>query len=442
MRSVQSAIERRGERTMVRSWKVYISTVAVCLLCLSTYGLGVATGPAVQRTLGVGNVDDGLPTEFRSLLQVWELVSDHFVEQSRVDPKAMVYAAIPAMLATLKDTGHTRFLTAEEYKRQQEHFQGQFSGIGATVDIRDHRPVIVAPVPGSPAEKAGLLPNDIILSIDGRDTTDLPLDQATKLIRGQRGTKVALRIQRSGGRELDIPVTRDVIPIITIRWQIIQGSDIAVISITEFSDGTAAKLETALDDARRGGAKRFVIDVRDDPGGLLDQAVAVSSAFIQSGVVLVQQDAKGHRQNYNVNGHTIAPSEPVAVLVNKGSASASEIFAGAMQDHERARVIGVSTYGTGTVLSTYQLKDGSALLLGTLKWLTPSGRTIKDQGIAPDDVVTMPESIKPIFPGTRDFPESVTAAMRGTDLQLAAAVRTLDPSAAVLAKDPPSLTSP
>ncbi len=411
---------------MTRSWRLFCTSLVVTLLCFCSFSAGVAVGPRVQIAMGIQRAgEDGIPVEFRSLLQVWSLVNDNFVDHNAVSSKKMAYAAIVAMLETLHDTGHTRFLSAEEYQSQKEHFQGQFSGIGATVDFRDHHPVILEPLPGSPAEKAGLRPGDAILSIDGTDTTDMSLDQATKLIRGRVGTKVVLHIKRTASNELDVTVVRGVIPIVSVRWQMIPNTDIADIAISEFSDGTDRKLSTAIEASRAQGAKKFIVDVRDDPGGLLDQSVGVSSAFLQQGKVLVQQDAKGHRDDYNTKGNAIAPNEPIVVLVNKGTASAAEIFAGAMQDNHRGRVIGVTTYGTGTVLSTYQLRDGSALLLGTLQWLTPLGKTIKDHGITPDSPVTMPEGVRPTQPGSSSFPDSATLVLSGPDTQLAAAVKEL-----------------
>lgn len=409
---------------MSPSWKRFVIVIAATLLSMVSFGAGVVAGPRVQATMGVTPAAvAGLPVEFRALLQVWSLVNDNYVDHKAVDPKTMAYAAINAMLGTLRDTGHTRFLTADEYRGQQEHFQGQFTGIGTTVAVRDRRPVILEPVPGAPAEKAGLRADDVILAIDGRDTTDMAPEDAAKLIRGRRGTTLVLTVRRGGGAAFDVSVVRDVIPIVTIRWQMLGGSDVADISIGEFSDGTDRKLDDAIQAARKEGAKRFIIDVRDDPGGLLGESVGVTSAFVSRGTVLIEEDAKGNRQTFNVDGNVVAPTEPVVVLVNKNTASAAEIFAGAMRDNRRAEIIGVTTLGTGTVLSTYQLKDGSALLLGTQQWLTPSGQTIKDRGITPDNVVSLPEGATMLQPGSTSFPKTWQEAARADDAQLAAAVR-------------------
>jgi len=409
---------------MSPTWKRFIVVVAVMLMCLASFGVGVAAGPGVEGAMGMAPVaDKGIPVEFRTLLQVWSLVNDNFVDHKAVDPKRMAYAAINAMLATLHDTGHTRFLTADEYRGQQEHFQGQFTGIGTTVAVRDHHPVILEPLAGAPADKAGLRADDVILAIDGHDTTDMTPDDAAKLIRGRRGTTLVLKIERGGGAPFDVNVVRDVIPIVTIHWQVLGGSDVADISIGEFSDGTDRKLDDAIAAAKKEGAKRFIIDVRDDPGGLLAESVGVTSAFLTQGTVLIEEDAKGGKQTYKVDGHAVAPTEPVIVLVNKNTASAAEIFAGAMKDNRRAQIVGSTTLGTGTVLSTYQLKDGSALLLGTQQWLTPSGQTIKDHGITPDEVVSLPEGATTLQPGGKSFPKNWQDAAHADDLQLAAAVR-------------------
>lgn len=409
---------------MSPTWKRFVVVVVVALLCLVSFGVGVAAGPGVERAMGVPSVaDTSLPVELRALLQVWSLVNDNFVDHSAVDPKKMAYAGINAMLATLHDTGHTRFLTADEYRGQQEHFQGQFTGIGTTVAVRDHHPVILQPVAGAPADKAGLRPDDVILAIDGHDTTDMTPDDAAKLIRGRVGTTVVLTIRRASGTPFDVKVVRGVIPIVTIHWQMLGGSDVADIAISEFSDGTDRRLDDAIEAAKKEGAKRFIVDVRDDPGGLLAESVGVTSAFLPQGTVLIEEDAKGHKQTYTVDGHTVAPTEPVIVLVNKNTASAAEIFAGAMKDNRRAQIVGTTTLGTGTVLSTYQLKDGSALLLGTHQWLTPDGQTIKDHGITPDEVVSLPDGAAILQPGASKFPKNWDDAAHADDLQLAAAVR-------------------
>lgn len=416
----------RGMVTMSRGWQKLLACTVAGLLCLASFGLGVAAGPSVQLAMGVPTIGErGLPIEFRTLLQVWSLVSTNYVDQRSVNPKTMAYAAIDAMLATLKDTGHTRFLTANQYRQQEEEFQGQFSGIGATVDVQDHHPIIVVPMPNEPAAKAGLLPGDMILAIDGRDTTDMPLPTATALIRGQAGSVVRFLIRRGAAAPFSVSVVRAVIPIVSIHWQLVPGTQIADIAISSFSDGTAAKLQTAMAAARAQGATRFIVDVRNDPGGLLNQAVDVSSLFIPNGVILIEANAHGHQVKYRAKGDATVRHAPVVVLTNKNTASAAEIFAGAMQENQRARIIGQRTLGTGTVLSTYLLKDGSALLLGTQEWLTPQGQSIKDHGITPNERVVLASGGAVIQPGGPSFPASETAALSSNDAQLAAAIKAL-----------------
>jgi carboxyl-terminal processing protease len=257
--------------------------------------------------------------------------------------------------------------------------------------MEDGLPVIVAPFDGSPAEEAGIEAGDIIIEVDDEDVTAWPLNDVVDHIRGEAGTEVELTVLRPDeGKSLEIPITRGEIDAPTATWAMVPGTPVGLIRLSQFSADATDELTTAIREAQVAGATSLIMDVRNNPGGLLQQAARVTSQFVKGGNVLQQEDAAGKRQVFPVKRGGMATDIPMVVLVNRGSASASEIFAGAMQDHERAILVGETTFGTGTVLETFPLADGSALMLGTSQWLTADGRLIRKQGIEPDVIVEIP----------------------------------------------------
>ncbi|MGH2461694.1 MAG: S41 family peptidase [Chloroflexota bacterium] len=331
--------------------------------------------------------------------QAWRLVEGHYVDQAAAVPKKMTYGAIEGMLDSLQDTGHTRFLAPADVKAERQGLAGQLDGIGIEVEMRDGRLAVVAPLDGSPAKQVGLMPGDVIVKVNGQDVANLTLDQVSQLIRGPSGTSVTLTISRSGTPNLrTFTIVRQEIKVPVVTWSSIPGQHVADIRISEFGDNTDVELRTAISQAKAAGDTRIVLDLRNDPGGLLDQAVAVTSEFVSSGNVLLEQDRSGKRNPVPVKGGGLAVSDPLVVLVNHGTASGAEIVAGALQDHHRAIIVGDQTFGTGTVLNEYSLSDGSAILLGVREWLTPDGHVIWKNGITPNQVVTDPTGVIPIIP--------------------------------------------
>ncbi|MSP14248.1 MAG: S41 family peptidase [Chloroflexi bacterium] len=386
-----------------------------CLIVLwigSLILVGVAAfggGVFVQRSGAVPSlaavnaqpVNDNGVDQFKVFWEAWKLVKDNFVDRPKIDDKQMTYGAIRGMLDTLGDQGHTRFLTPEELKTSQEGLSGRFSGIGAQVGQKEGHPVIIAPFPDSPAQKAGIRAGDVILKVDGEETLNQPLDVIIGKIRGPAGKPVLLTIQHENeNTSQDITVVRGDINVPIVTWRLIPGTDIAHIQISQFASTANTQLVKALNDAKKAGARGLIVDVRNDPGGLLDQSVEVTSQFLKDGLVLQEQDSKGNRRRFPVRSGGVATDIPMVVLINEGTASAGEIFAGAIKENGRAKLIGTKTFGTGTVLSTYNLSDGSALLLGTSMWLTPKGNLIKGNGVTPDEEVALPDKITPLFPGS------------------------------------------
>lgn len=372
-------------------------------LALVLFGGGFLAGVSSQQVLGAQPspvaTEGEAPAVFGVFWEVWDLVTEHYVDQSVVEPTKMTYGAISGMLNALNDDGHTRFLSPKEFEHQQDAFAGRLVGIGIEVSMRDGRITIVAPMPQSPAQRAGLQPGDVIVGVDGTDVSKKDLAEVADLIRGAEGTPVTLTILRmSESRTFDVTVTRAEITVPAVTWALLPGTPIAFAQINQFSERANEELIAAIRDARAAGATKIVLDLRNNPGGLRDEAIDVTGQFIASGVALIQLDAKGERTTFSVEGGGVATDTPLVVLVNEGSASAAEIVAGAVQDHQRAPVVGTKTFGTGTVLSTYTLSDGSAVMLGTARWLTPDGRAIWHEGLEPSIVVEMPDDALPTTP--------------------------------------------
>lgn len=375
---------------MNRMWKIVAGLVVLMMVASASLGVGVVIGGSGLLPLWGANADDA-PDEFAVFWQAWDIVHRNFVDRSALDPQSLTYGAIRGMVAALGDEGHTAFLTPEEIERQQSNLSGTFTGIGAQLGVRDALPVIIAPFDGSPAYEAGVRAGDIIMKVDGEDVTTMQLNDIVAKIRGPEGTVVVLSLLRPDeNRSLDVSITRGEIKIPAASWAMIPGTDVALIRLSQFSANALDDVKESIEGAKDAGAEALIVDVRNNPGGLLEQAVSVTSQFLSDGDVLLEEDASGARKAYAVERGGSATDLPLVVLINPGSASSAEIFAGAIEDHERGHVVGETTFGTGTVLQPYSLRDGSALLLGTKQWLTPKGRLIRKQGIEPDVEVILP----------------------------------------------------
>jgi carboxyl-terminal processing protease len=344
----------------------------------------------------------GTAQTFAPFWEAWKVVHEEYVERKDLDDKVLAEGAIRGMVNALGDEGHTTYLTPEEWQNMQSSLQGELEGIGATIGLRKRRLTIMNTLPDSPARKAGLRAGDVLLKVDGKDVADLSLEQIVQDVRGPANTKVRLTIQRKGASApLDFTLTRARVTIPAVTWHLLPGAPLAHIALHEFSDQADGHLKEALAQARKQGAKGLIVDVRNNPGGLAEQAVAVTSEFLKPpDIVFIEQDAHGHRKDILVSSKGGAAGDlPVVVLIDEGTASSAEIFAGALQDYGRARLVGTRTYGTGTVLQDFPLIDGSALLLAVDEWLTPKGRRIWHEGITPDVVVEMPADAPLLEPG-------------------------------------------
>jgi carboxyl-terminal processing protease len=326
--------------------------------------------------------ENGTYEQLKIFGSVLDLVQRNYVEE--VPPQTLIYGAIQGMLTSLDP--HSSFMKPEDYKELQIETKGSFTGIGIEISLKDGILTVVSPIEGTPAYKAGLKANDKILKIEDKTTKDMTLIEAVKLLRGAKGTDVTISIYREGWRRLkNVTMTRDVIPIKSVRSRMLEEG-YGYTRISNFQDKTTFELEKALKELEKGkGLKGLVLDLRNNPGGLLDQAVKVADVFLKKGLI-VYTDGRIEEQKMRFEAH---PDEhphnyPIAVLVNEGSASASEIVAGALQDHKRAIILGVQTFGKGSVQTVIPLEDGSAVRLTTARYYTPNGRSIQAKGIEPD----------------------------------------------------------
>ena len=335
--------------------------------------------------------------DYKLIGEAWNIVQKTYVDRSALDTTKLTYGAISGMVDALGDTGHSRFMTPDMLKSENRALQGEFEGIGATVDMRDGLTVIVAPFDGSPAQKAGLKPGDIIYSVNGENVSGLSLTEVVNKILGPAGTKVTITlIDPANGNRRDVTITRAKITIKNVTWVQIPGTTLAHVQINIFANGVTDDLKKALTEIQKEKLTGVVLDLRNNSGGLLEESIGTASQFLSSGNVLQVKDANGKVENTPVQPNGIATSIPLVVLINQGSASATEIVSGAIQDGKRGLLIGDTTFGTGTVLSQYKLSDGSALILAFQEWLTPNGRVIWHKGIVPDVKVQLAQNVYPL----------------------------------------------
>jgi carboxyl-terminal processing protease len=369
----------------------------------------------------------GLTRTFAPFWEAWALVQRDYVDRQAVKPEHMTQGAIKGLLDSLGDQGHTAYLTREEYQQMSASLEGHMEGIGARMTLQHGRvPTVAGIVPGSPAEKAGLRAGDVFLEVDGKDVTEMALDRIVSLVRGPAGTPVRLQVSRDG-KKLDIDITRARVQVPSAEWHMLPGEPkVAHLAIQEFGKEAATQTWAALQEATRAGARGLLVDVRGNPGGLKDQAVAVTSLFLKDGTVFIDKDAHGRETPQLVKHEKEGEITdlPLVVLIDGGTASSAEIFAGALQDYGRGKLVGTPTVGTGTVLKPFLLSDDSAVLLAVSQWLTPKGRQIWHKGIEPDVPVTLPAGARILLPDNEaNLTESALA--KSEDKQLLKALELL-----------------
>lgn len=332
--------------------------------------------------------------EFDLFWEAWRKIQDDFVDTPIVEP-TLFYGAMRGMVSSLGDP-YSVFMEPEDATEFNEELAGRFEGIGAEIGIKNQRLTIIAPLPESPAEASGLKAGDKVFSIDDFDTTDISLNEAVNRIRGEGGTDVTLTVHR--GEELDfrdITITRDTIRVVSVRYEMKQTASnkkIGYIKISNFHEDTSGRFREAVNELLAQGPDGFILDMRNNPGGFLDKAIDVSSYWVAAGeIVVMEKFSDENIKNHYARGSNELNEFPTIVLVNGGSASGSEIVAGALQDFDLATLVGETTFGKGSVQDLTNFRDGSAMKLTIARWLTPNGRTIDAEGIVPDEEIELSE---------------------------------------------------
>ena len=342
---------------------------------------------------------DGVTADFDAFWKVWNLIDQKYPGAKDVSAQDRVYGAIQGLVGSLNDP-YSVYFPPKESKDFEDTVNGSFEGIGLEVGIKDKALTVISPLKNTPAYKAGIKAGDIVLKIDGASTADMTVDQAVHLIRGKKGQTVKLSIYRVGeDQPRDISVVRDVIDIPTLDTE--KQGDVFIIHLYNFGASSAIEMNKAVDEFRQSGDTKLIIDLRNDPGGYLDAAVNIVSMFLPEGTTVVRENfgSTTPEHVYRSKGFNLVdPSKvKIAILINKGSASASEIMAGALSEAGAAKLIGETSYGKGSVQEVLDVTDSTTLKLTIAKWLTPKGVWISKKGINPDITVTE-DATKPIDP--------------------------------------------
>lgn len=355
---------------MSKKMKIVLSLFLAVIIALAfTAGCFIGGGTSPQSDLGI-------------IEQAWEIILRDYVENDQVDTEALAQGAVRGMVEALGDP-YTSYLDTEAYQLSLRSLEGSFEGIGAYVTIKDEQLMIIAPIADSPADRAGIRAGDVILEVDGQSTTGMSLAEAVLLVQGPEGTRVDLLVLHEGETEPElISIIRAVIEVPSVEFEM--REEIAYIIISHFSERTTGELLPVMEAIVQQGAEGIVLDLRSNPGGLLDTVVDVAGFFLEEGVVVDVVDNKGNHDVYRVEVGGITTDLPLVVLVDEYSASASELLAGALQDYERATIAGARTFGKGSVNILRRLDDGSGLYITNARWFTPNGRLIEGEGIYPD----------------------------------------------------------
>ncbi|MEP7158011.1 MAG: S41 family peptidase [Chloroflexota bacterium] len=393
------------------------SSLAALVLLVVVFAVGIAVGqsglfgggsarptssPVVGQPTPAPSTS-GEPQElegFDLFRQALGIIRNSFVGRAELDDETLVYGAIRGLVEALGDTGHSIFMTPEQVEAEQNSLDGAVVGIGVLLGERAGNIVIVSVIPGGPADDAGIRAGDRVVEVNGESVVGLAPEDVASNVRGDEGSTVELVLERpSTAERLELSMVRERLHVPAADWALVPGTDIGVLRLVQFSAGSADDLRAARDVAAAAGARRFILDLRGNPGGYVDQAVNVSSLFLRGQTVYIRELASGERIPVTTNNIDYEPTDlPLVVLIDENTASSAEITAGAIQSAGRAQLVGQTTFGTGTVLLPFPLPDGSQLRLAVERWLTPDAELIFDKGITPDVNVELGANDVPVEP--------------------------------------------
>ena len=401
-------------------WK-RIGNVKIVLVVFAVFLVGVLIGSGQSQK--VSALSNSTYEDLKVFTDVLGLIQKDYVEETK--SKDLIYGAIKGMLETLDP--HSAFMPPNMYKEMQEETRGRFEGLGIEITIKDSMLTVVSPIEGTPAYKAGILAGDQIIKIDGEPTKNFTLMDSVKRLRGPKGTKVTISILREGfTKPKDVTLVREVIPVRSVRHELLE-KNYGYLRISQFQEKTDDEFEKAmkaLQEESKGTLKGLILDLRNNPGGLLDQAVKISDRFIESGLIVsVEGRKEDQKMKFYAHPDGNLAHYPLVVLVNGGSASGAEIVAGAIQDQGRGIIVGTQTFGKGSVQTIIPLKDGSGLRLTTARYYTPNGRSIQAKGIVPDIIVKPSrseeekEALAPKLPTERDLERHLIDVEKGVSME-------------------------
>ncbi len=367
--------------------KKKLSLIFIIVTILVSFGLGILFG----KSSVICQICPPEDLDFSLFWEAWRTLEDKFVEPERLDIQKMIYGAISGMIKTLEDP-YTTFLDPEKSKIFSEDISGEFEGVGMEIGIKEEKLQVIAPLEGTPAQRAGLRAGDKIIEIDGQSASGITIEEAVSLIRGPKGTEVVLSIFREDWEETrDVKIIRAIIEIPSLRWEL-KEEDIAYIKLYHFTQKASSKFDTMAVEILNSPAKRIVLDLRNNPGGYLEVAQDITGWFLKRNqIVTIEVLGEGKEKEYKSKREGAFFEYPVVCLINKGSASGAEILVGALRDNRGVIIIGEGSFGKGSVQELVRLKDGSNLKITIAKWLTPNRESITDIGIEPDIEIEMTE---------------------------------------------------
>ncbi len=368
--------------------KKFIVTISIVLALIASLGVGFFIGresiPSLELIGRLINKELGKPQnlDFSLFWDTWNLIEEKYAGRLELNHQGMIYGAITGMVESLDDP-YSIFMNPEDSHRFLEDIKGSFEGIGAEIDIKNGVLTVIAPLEGTPAKRAGIKAGDKIIKVDDTLTAELTIKEAVDLIRGPKGTKVVLTIVRVGETK-EIEIIRGIIDVPEVRWKL-KEEDIAYIDIFHFSEDVSREFTKIAVEVLASNTRGIILDLRNNPGGYLERAVDIAGWFLEKGEIVVIEDfGNEDRKEYRAHGNGRLKDFPLVILINQGSASGSEILAGALRDNKAVKLIGEKSFGKGSVQQLEKLKGGSSLKITVAKWLTPKGTSIMDEGLEPD----------------------------------------------------------